>query len=230
LDKHPEIFVAKPFIPELKVLMRPHPDGDAGFLARYNDIFASCPPGACKIEKTSYYLENRDARERFARILPNTRIIFILRDPLRRAYSNWLWSTRNGLESLDFQTAVELEGTRESPLPPELEYARPFNYLVRSAYGTLVNAWFEAIGRERVKVVMFEEALAQPDAFISDLQQFIGVPPFPWSTLQVGATNALADYDFELPSDLVRRLRQKLSPDIRHLAELTGLNVGEWGF
>ena len=118
LSKHPQIFVAQPFIPEPKVLMTPHEMGDVGILGRYDDWFATAPDESIRVEKTSYYLENAEARERFARLLPNTRIIFILRDPVRRAYSNWLWSTRNGLETLPFADAIAIENDRPSPLPP----------------------------------------------------------------------------------------------------------------
>src|ERR1700736_5390855 len=63
LAKHPGIFIAKPFIPEPKVCMMPHSDGDAGLLQRYAAFFSDAPPNAIHVEKTSYYLENADARE-----------------------------------------------------------------------------------------------------------------------------------------------------------------------
>src|SRR5438309_12092486 len=69
VGKHPSVFIARPFIPEPKVCMTPHPDGDPGLLQRYADIFADAPLQSVRIEKTSYYLENAQARERLIRIL-----------------------------------------------------------------------------------------------------------------------------------------------------------------
>ena len=100
LAKHPDVFVAKPFIPEPKVCMTPHPDGDAGLLQRYATFFSDAPRRAIRVEKTSYYLENAAARERLVRILPLARFVFILREPVERAYSNWMRSRDNGLETL----------------------------------------------------------------------------------------------------------------------------------
>ena len=112
LAKHPGVYPARPIIPEPKVCLRPHTQGDAGFVSEYARIFADAPVGAVRVEKTSNYLENTAARERLARVLPATRFIFMLREPVARAYSNWKWSTRNGLETLPFAEAVALEGRR----------------------------------------------------------------------------------------------------------------------
>ena len=35
LAKHPDVFIARPVIPEPKVLILPHPDDVAGYRARY---------------------------------------------------------------------------------------------------------------------------------------------------------------------------------------------------
>ncbi len=230
LDKHPGVFVAKPFIPERKVLMVPHREGDEGFLAAYDQLFAQVPDNVVTVEKTSYYLENEDARQRFSRLLPQSSIIFILRDPIERAYSNWLRTTRNQLETLDFETAVKLQEKRPSPLPPGLEYARPFDYLIRSKYGSHISAWIDAIGKERIKVIMLEEAMNEPDVFIADLQAFMKLDPLPWSKLETGAVNALEDYKLTLSAQTDRWLRDRLQPDMQLLAELCHVDVGRWGF
>ena len=109
LAKHPQVYVARPFIPEPKVCMTPHPAGDAGLLGRYSAVFASAPPGCVRVEKTSAYFENAEARERLTRLLPEARFAFILREPVARAYSNWSRSRAQGLETLSFEAALELE-------------------------------------------------------------------------------------------------------------------------
>jgi len=48
-------------------------------------------------EKTTNYLESAVAADRIARDLPGRKLIFILREPADRAYSNYLWSRMNGL-------------------------------------------------------------------------------------------------------------------------------------
>src|SRR5262245_17165069 len=114
LAKHPRVYVARPFIPEPKVCLRNHPAGDPGLICHYNEYFAAAPVGQVRVEKTSNYFENDLARERLARLLPQARFVFMLREPVARAYSNWLWSRKNGLETLPFDKAIQLEGRRLS--------------------------------------------------------------------------------------------------------------------
>ena len=44
-----------------------------------------------------------------AQLLPQARFAFILREPVARAFSNWSRTRSQGLETLPFETAVELD-------------------------------------------------------------------------------------------------------------------------
>jgi hypothetical protein len=231
LAKHPQIYVARPFIPEPKVCMTPHPEGDAGLLKRYARFFAAAPAQFVRVEKTSYYFESTEARERLVRLLPEARFTFILREPAARAFSNWSRSRAQGLETLSFEEAVALEErSRPIPLPPDRAYARPFDYLTRGQYGTFAQAWIDAVGRSRLFFCLFEEAVAAPEAFTHNLQRFAGVEPLPWNRIATGRVNAGED-DFQtLNPALIAQLRRRFAPEMKHLAQLTGLDVGVWGY
>ncbi len=232
LAKHPGCFVARPFIPEPKVLMTPHPEGDMGYRARYAALFADAPTGRVLIEKTSYYFENAAARGRFARVLPRARILFILRDPVARAYSNWLWSRRNGLETLGFAEAIAAErrGDRVDPLPAERSYARPFDYLARARYGSFARDWIAAIGRERMGIFLFEDIVAASDTFTAALQRFAGVEALPWAALKTGAVNATSPLPADLDPALLEGMREELRSEMELLRAATGLDATRWGF
>jgi hypothetical protein len=231
LAKHPQVYVAKPYIPEPKVCMTPHPAGDAGLLDRYARFFADAPPQSVRVEKTSAYFENAEARGRLVRLLPQARFAFILREPVARAYSNWSRTRSQGLEILPFEKAVELnERSRPVPLPPDRAYARPFDYLTRGQYGTFAQAWVDAVGRSRVFFYLFEEAMAEPEPFAERLQRFVGVDPLPWSRISTGRINAGEDDARTIDADLVARLRRRFAPEVERLAQLTGLDVTIWGY
>jgi hypothetical protein len=230
LAKHPDVYVARPFIPEPKVCLTPHPAGDAGILARYAPFFTAAPDMAVRVEKTSYYLENEHARERLVRLLPNAKFVFILREPVARAYSNWRWSRRNGLESLPFREAVEQEGRRSQPFPADREYVRPFDYMLRGRYGTLAEAWLNAVGRKRLAFYVMESALSSPERFVAELQRFVDVKPVPWDRLATGKINSndVAGESID-PGHLIE-LRDRIRPEIRRFAEVTGVDVSVWGY
>ena len=230
LAKHPVMYVARPFIPEPKVCMTEHPDGPLGLLQRYAGFFADAPPGTVRVEKTSYYLENAEARERLVGLLPEAKYVFILREPVARAYSNWSRSTKMGLETLSFPDAIAREGKRSSPLPPELGYARPFDYITRGRYGSFAEAWLEAVGRERAKFFILEAFLADRDGTVRTLQEYLGVEQRPWDELFTGKVNATEPGREGLDPSLVAILRRRIAPEVRKFAEVTGVDVSIWKY
>ena len=143
LDRHPDVYLAKPYLPEPKVFMGPEQPWDV-YAARYAAFFAPAGPRRALGEKTTYYLENEACCALIRRHLPAVRMVFILREPVARAYSNYLWTKKNGLETLPFEEAVRLEGRRASPLPPERDYARPYDYVVRGQYDVFAERWYAA--------------------------------------------------------------------------------------
>lgn len=230
LSKHLDIFIPRPFAPEPKVCLTAHPGGAAGLLSRYRDIYASAPPDAVWIEKTTNYFENDDARQRIAALLPDVKLIFLLREPVERAYSNWLWSRKNGLETLSFEEAIRLEGKRPSPFGPERAYVRPFDYMTRGRYGSLAESWIADFGRDRIAFYLFEYARDAAESFILDVQRFVGVVPLPWQKLLTGKVNATEPDPAGLDPDLRLSLRERLAPEVQHFAEVTGLDVSPWGY
>jgi hypothetical protein len=228
LDKHPGAFLAKPIAPEPKVLLGKYPNEHGAILRKYAGFFEHAAPHLVRIEKTTNYFENETARLRFARLLTKAKLIILLRNPVDRAYSNWLWSRKNGLETLSFEEALILEGRRPSPLPPGREAARPFDYTSRGRYGSLARAWIEALGRDRIGFFIFEDIVSQPEHLIASVQEFAGLEPLPWSALRTGRVNA-TEADKPIDPETARRLRELFLDEIRDFRTLTGVDVSAWG-
>jgi Sulfotransferase domain len=230
LLKHPDVYVAQPIAPEPKVCLTPHPQGNPGLLERYAQFFANTPVGKLRVEKTTNYFENEAARERLAGLLDDVRFVFILREPVARAYSNWLWSRKNGLETLSFEEAIRLEGNRPSPFPPEREHVRPFDYMIRGRYGTFAENWLKSFGNHRVGFFLFEHALEEPEAFVARFQAYLEIEPLPWSILRTGKINATEPDPAGLDPALAKKLRAYIAPEVDRFAQVTGLDVSVWGY
>jgi hypothetical protein len=228
LAQHPDVYVLKPFIPEPKVCLLDLGADDDAYLDHYGQLYAAAPGDACCVEKTSNYWENDEARGRLARMLPETRFIFILREPVARAYSNWRWSTQNGLETLPFDTAFD-RSDRPSPLPPRQRHARPFDYLPRSEYGRLASEWISAIGLHRLRFYLFEQVTADLDTWAADMFAYAGVRGLRGSMRSVGIVNAAVDQS-PIDRELEQALRAKIRPEVMRFAELTGVDVRCWGY
>src|SRR5262245_38164489 len=141
LDRHPGIHMAKPVKPEPKFFLRDdlYVNGIEYYARTW---FGDVPPGRVAGEKSTDYLESAPAAERIARDMPGVRLIFLLREPVDRAYSNYLWTRMNGLETETFERALALEEERERSLPPRLKFTRPYSYYSRGLYADLLAPYF----------------------------------------------------------------------------------------
>jgi hypothetical protein len=230
LDQHPDVFVMKPYIPEPKVFVTPATAGRADYLRRYDEGFAGAPRVRALGEKTSYYLEHEDVPERIAETLGDVRLLFIVREPVQRAYSNYLWSRKNGLETLPFEDAVTVEGTRPNPLGPERAYARPFDYLTRGRYATFAERYYARFPRAAVRFVLYEDLERRPTGIMREIQEFIGVEPLAMDAQSLGRINAARDTGEPLDPAVAGRLRPRIADEVQRFAALTGLDVSPWRY
>jgi hypothetical protein len=229
LDTHPQIEMAKPWRPEPKVFL--HPAGDpAEFRSRYAEWFGPEHEGLMRGEKTTNYFESAEAPGRVAAALPDVRLVFLLREPVERAYSNWLWSRRNGLEDLPFEEAIELEGERPDPLAVEKPHARPHDYLTRAHYARFSRRWMEAVGADRVGLWLYEDLFAENEATLESIQRVIGADPHLLPDRPQGLVNEARSTGEPLEDGLRMRLRERVRPLVADLQSLTGLDLSPWGY
>lgn len=227
LDRHPQIYVSKPLMPEPKVFLLPLKKGET-YDQRYRSVFEFVRSDQLLVEKTTNYFENDRACELIAQNLPSVKLIFVVRDPVDRAYSNYLWTKKNGIEELSFEEAIAIEGTRVNPLGPGKEHARPFDYLSRGDYATFSQRYFDAFGKHRIWIGLFEELITCPEKFFARLLQFLCVKLVPYEDLMV----SIPDWNLAPgpPIDPVTKtmLREFFRPKVIKFGQISGLDLSMW--
>ena len=230
LDQHPDVFMMKPYVPEPKVLVMPISGGPGEYHHRYDTGLAGANGERARGEKTSCYLEHADVPGRIADILGSVRLLFVAREPVQRAYSNYLRTRQNGYETLMFEEAIELEGAREDPFGPGREYVRPFDYLGRGRYATFAERYYARFGHESVKFVLYEDFERRPRDVMTEIQEFVGVEPIPLDAQALGRINAACERPEAIEPALESRLRDRMQDEVRRFAAITGLDVSVWGY
>ena len=226
LDRHPDLYLAKPFRPEPKFFLvdQVYAKGVSYYASTW---FDGAPVSARAGEKSTDYLESATAAERMARDVPRVKLVFILRNPVERAYSNYCWSRMNGLETEEFSTALVEEERRERELPARLRFARPFSYFSRGLYADLLTPYFDRFAREQVLVLRFEDLLADPRGLAARLHGFLGVDPRPEDAEGMGVINPSDPVAGGLSADVRRRLADRYAEPNRRLALMLGSDF-EW--
>ncbi len=228
LDRHPAVYMAKPVKPEPKFFLVD--DLYAKGLPHYSATwFADVPAGRVAGEKSTDYLESTAAAERIARDLPQVRLMFILREPIDRAYSNYLWTRMNGLEHESFETALALEEERERNLPPKLRFARPFSYFSRGLYADLLAPYVDRFPMGQLLIVRFEDLVREPGRLLVRLHRFLGIDERPQDAADLGVVNPAERSDADrIPAHVRVRLAERYREPNARLARMLGPSFQIW--
>ena len=220
--------MAKPVKPEPKFfLVDPLYEKGLDYYAR--TWFADAGTAPVAGEKSTDYLESGVAAERIARDLPRAKLVFILREPVERAHSNYLWTKMNGLETEDFATALRLEAQRERELPERLRFARPYSYFSRGLYADLLQPYLDRFSRDQILVLRFEDIITTPRRLAETLHGFLGVEKRPDEVDGLGVVNpSERTGGGELSDEVRRELTARYDGPNRRLASLLGPQFEMW--
>jgi hypothetical protein len=102
-------------------------------------------------------------------------VVAILRDPVRRAISNWRLSTDSGLETRTLETALSENLAGSQPWDPERTSVSPFAYLERGRYLDYLVPWLSAF--PATSHVLFLEELLKDPGSLDGLWPALGLAP-----------------------------------------------------
>jgi Sulfotransferase family len=121
-------------------------------------------------EATPIYLWDPDAPKLIHQTVPHARIIMILRDPVERAYSNYLMKMKySGMKSSFYDELIRDYKSQEKL------FGRSQLYVEFGMYYEQVKRYFEIFGKEQVKVIIFEEFVQHPEESVNEVLTFLGV-------------------------------------------------------
>lgn len=183
LSEHPDIFMPST---ELRFF-----DRDENYnqgLDHYEEMFSDqdgqkavgekSPPywyrGITFDEDRNYKFDpSDDVPTRVHEAYPNLQIIFTLRNPVSRAYSQYWKNLRQGRERIyPFSEAIkeEIEGERTHQ-----ETAMCWCY--KNQYSVHLQRWFDLFDEDQILVLIFEEWVQNPPKALNRICEFIGVEP-----------------------------------------------------
>lgn len=121
-------------------------------------------------EASHWYLYSPKAPGRIHHHIPRAKLITVLRDPVERAYSQFLHFVRDGQEPLtDFARALQEEETR---IRNNWAFGR---YASRGFYHAQLKRYFDTFDRSQMKVYLYEDLTTDPVGVLRDIFQFLGV-------------------------------------------------------
>jgi hypothetical protein len=102
---------------------------------------------------------------RIRELLPDCRVIFIMRDPIERAWSHF----RSNVEK------AKLDVGRATPDTIRRHIDSPSSQ-IRTAYTRTIEIWEQSFPRDRILYLFYDDLLADRDSFLGAVCRFLGIP------------------------------------------------------
>jgi hypothetical protein len=172
LNQHPQVYMS-PF-------KEPHffsfegeckPDWGITDLESYHSLFNGTENEVAFGEASTWYLYSQTAAERIKHHIPNVKIIMMLRNPIDRAYSSFLFNIQCGWESIsDFEEALHLESSRISN-----NESWDFHYLNAGLYYDQIQRYYNLFPKNQINIFLYEDFKCDSLKVINDIFNFLGV-------------------------------------------------------
>ncbi len=166
-------------------------------------------------EASPYYIFHPHAIRRLHEMLPDAKIIVMLRDPVQRAISHYSHERGKGWETADFADALRMEETRlggeEEKMVADPSYVslshQHYGYLERGDYLPQLQRIHSFFSPDQVIVINSSDFYSNPDAGYQQLLGFLG--------LHEKTLRSYDQYNAQRPPRLDEGMRARL---VRHFA------------
>jgi sulfotransferase family protein len=210
LRGHP--LIALPDDKEAPFFFTPAASEPGGFASFVDLHFKDAPADAVVGKITPHYMMGNQRvsaemiAQRIAHVLPDVRIIALLRDPIERAISHYRMSIRRGVEERSFEqvaqdlcVAAQLISAREDPTETN-------SYLSQGEYGRILTSYRRYIPSSQLHIEFTTELESRPSGVINRILEFIGLEPS-HSPADLGVRHHRGGLRRRIDNDAERELR-----------------------
>jgi len=197
-------------------------------IATYRKAFPIAPLRGRKLtfEATPDYLFIEEAATRMHTHFPDARLVALLRDPVKRAYSAWnmfrdfgksaRWAHLHDPRPFAEAVADELAG---KAVPME------HRYLSRGRYAGQVARFFSLYGRERLLIIPYKEWRSDPAAVLARTLAHVGLDAHSFSAETLRIRDNTRPYPEPLDATLAEQLYEHFAPHLAELEQVLGAPI-----
>ena len=179
-------------------------------------------------EATPMYLYHPLAPERIHQLLPQIKLLVLLRNPTDRAISHYHHSRSRGWEKLPILEAMHAEESRIVALSQSADFAggafRYFSYKSRGNYIEQIRRYRKYFRDDQMLILKSEELFSNPAAALPAIFEFVGVRPN-YTVADLAARNVSENKD-TVPAEVYVYLKDFFRPHNQALYDLIGRDFG----
>jgi hypothetical protein len=178
-------------------------------------------------ESSPYYMFEPRVPARIRDLVPDVKLVFLLRDPVERAFSHYHNNKRLDREPLDFISALDAEDDRtlaeeERLLVDPTHVSMPhrhYSYRRRGLYAEQLLRWRACFPQDRMLVVDSRRLFTEPAHVVAEVLRFVGLDA--WQPRSLAAQNE-GRHDKAIPAAARHQLEAFFAPHEERLRRLIG--------
>jgi hypothetical protein len=180
-------------------------------------------------EASPSYLFHPLVPQRMKQVVPDARLIVLLRNPVIRAYSHYQMSVRSGNATRTFEEVVEAEqawlldkGDKTSEDHSDLSHQHMPNFLARGIYVDQLQRWSTFFDDKQMLVLRSEDFFQRTTDTLKKVQGFLNLP---YREVSLGSRATNHRYEPMNPATK-RQLEDYFKPHNQRLYEHLGVDFG----
>ena len=139
----------------------------------YKKLYEQAEPEKVAGDMSALYLFSKVAAENIKNFNADAKIIILLRNPVDRAFSQYMMRIRDG-KIMDRNFLKEVISDFEKREEDCKEY-----YIEQGLYSEQIERYLNFFGEERVRIFLFEDFISNTKKVLSEIFAFLEVPDFP---------------------------------------------------
>ncbi|BAZ92982.1 sulfotransferase [Thiohalobacter thiocyanaticus] len=143
--------------------------------------YTSLREGERVFEASPLYLFNPNAPKRIYELLPDVKIIVMLRNPIERAVSHYFHEKRRNREPLTLYEAIVTEEQRLRPYVDAGDYKNPIyiqhSYKSRGLYLEQLKRYLDYFPLKNILILSSEDFFREPEKCMKQVFEFVSVDP-----------------------------------------------------
>ncbi len=138
-------------------------------LSDYEKLFKDSKKNQIIGEASVSYLYYEKTPEKIKKIIPDVKIIIMLRNPVKRAFSHYLMDKRLGLVKYSFEQIVKSYGKNESM---KIYYQQ---YIELGLYYKQIKRYMKFFDSKKIKIYFQKDLLRDPNSIMENLYKFLNI-------------------------------------------------------
>jgi len=162
-------------------------------------------------EATPSYLFDPPVAKRMAEVVPQARLIALLRNPIDRAYSHYQMQVKRGMEPRTFEEAIEQQHS---------------SYVSRGIYVDQLLRWSEFFSKEQMLILKSEDFFERPVEILKVVLTFLDLPDWQPDASDLQQRRHTGAYKQKMDPSTRQRLEAYFEPYNQRLYECLDIDFG----